>query len=218
MSTTRSAAVSTRRRGSKRLLAVLLLLPLVSACDEEARQFAARTAEILQQRSVQLSAKIAKESAVYNAIATHALESSRQLADSRLLNERMERASVLALDYVEGSKKASRWRTDLTEYARLDYTVNRQLLTQDMNAQSRFMTQIQALSLEQDKVDALAMLLATLAKKRPVLEDLQAAGTFLEETKAEFDKKVCDQLAKDKVGTSEAAKRAAALFTAKCQS
>lgn len=205
-----------RLRPSAATLGLVLLLPLVSACDEEARQFATRTAEILQQRSAQLSVKIAAESATYNKIAAHALEATRQLADSSLLNERQERAGLLALDYTQGRKPVSRWRTDLTQYTRVDYEVNRKLLTEDMNAQSRFMTQVQALQLEQDKVDALAKLLGTLATNRTLAEDIEAAATFAQDAKAEFDKKVCAQLEKQKSGADEAAKRAATLFDEKC--
>lgn len=197
-------------------VALLLVLPLASACDDRARAFAARTAEILQQRSAQLSAKIAAESATYNKIAAHAIEAARQLADSTLMNERQERAGLLSLDYIEGRKPASRWRSDLVDYAHVDYDVNRALLTADMDAQTRFLSQVQALRLEQDKVDALAKLLATLAKKRSLADDIQAAASFAEDAKAEFDKKVCEQLGKQKGGTDDAAKRADALFKEKC--
>jgi hypothetical protein len=206
----------TTRRHPIALVGALVAMTLTAGCDETAREFAARTREILEQRSAQLSAKIAAEMTAYSKIATHAAEASRALVDSRLMNERQERASVLALDYLEGQKPASRWRTELAGYAQIDYEVNRELLTADMDAHTRFLTQVQALKLEQDKVDALDRLLGTLAAKRSLQEDVAAAATFAQDAKTEFDKKVCDQLTKQQAGTGPAAARAKALFTAKC--
>jgi hypothetical protein len=198
------------------LFPAVLALVFTAGCDDQAREFAARTREILEQRSAQLAAKIAAESTAYSKMAIHAAEASRLLADSRLLNERQERAGTLALDYMEGRKPFSRWRADVAEYARVDHDVNRQLLTADMDAHTRFLIQVQALQIEQDKVDALATLLGTLARKRSVAEDLAAATTFATDAKTEFDKKVCAQLTTHSAGGGAAAERAKALFASKC--
>jgi hypothetical protein len=194
-----------RRAG---LLLCVLLAPLASACDEEARQFALRTAEILQQRSAELTRKIAAEQKAYQDVSSIANETQRDLIESSLNNERSARSIALAADYDEGRKPASRWQSDLAEYAQIDYRLNRDLLSADMGAGAEFMQKLQELEIEQAKVDALAKLLAALAKKPSLKTDLEAVSAFAEDTKAEFDKKVCEALAKDTSAAAQAAFKA----------
>lgn len=175
----------------------LLLTPALSACDEEARQFAVRTAGILQQRSAELTRKIAAERKAYDTVAAIAHQSHRDLIEASLNNERTSRSIALAAEYDEGRKPASRWQADLEEYAQIDYRMNRDLLSADFGAGAEYLQKLQALEIEQAKVDALATLLARLAKQPSLAEDLQAIGAFAEDTKVAFDTKVCAALAKD---------------------
>jgi hypothetical protein len=198
-------ALRARRTG---LVLCLLLAPAVSGCDDEARQFAIRTAEILQQRSAELTRKIAAERKAYNAVAAIANQVQRDLIESSLNNERTARSIALAADYDEGRKPVSRWQADLAEYAQMDYRLNRDLLAADFGAGAEFMQKVQSLEIEQAKVDALAKLLAALAKKPSLAEDLQAIGAFAEDTKTEFDNKVCAALAKDTSAAAQAAFKA----------
>ena len=186
----------------------VLLAPVLSACDEDARQFALRTAEILRQRSAELTRKIAAEKKAYQDVSSIANESHRALIESSLNNERTARSIALAADYDEGRKPPSRWQTDLVEYAQIDYRLNRDLLAADMGAGAEFMQKLQALEIEQAKIDALAKLLAALAEKPSLAEDLDAITAFAEDTKAEFDKKVCEALAKDGSPEAQAAFKA----------
>ena len=195
-------APRSRRLG---LALCLLLAPALSACDEEARQFAVRTAEILQQRSAELTKKIAAERKAYDTVAAIANQVQRDLIDSSLNNERTSRSIALAAEYDEGRKPASRWQTDLAEYAQMDYRLNRDLLSADFGVGAEYLQKLQALEIEQAKVDALATLLTRLAKKPSLAEDLQAIGAFAEDTKAEFDKKVCTALSKDPSAEAKAA-------------
>jgi hypothetical protein len=199
-----------RARRSQRagLILCLLVAPAVSACDDDARQFAVRTAQILQQRSAELTRKIAAERQAYEAVAGIANEVQRDLIEASLMNERTARSIALAADYDEGRKPPSRWQTDLAEYAQLDYRLNRDLLTADFGAGAEYMRKIQALEIEQAKVDALAKLLAALARKPSLAADLQAIGAFAEDMKTEFDAKVCEALAKDTSAAAQAAFKA----------
>jgi hypothetical protein len=197
---TRSRAIS--------LLMCLLLALLGSGCDERAQEFARKTAAILEQRSNELSRKIAAETKAFNAAAAAASDAHRDLIDSTLLNERNGRSIALAADYDEGRKPISKWRSDLAEYAQVDYTLNRDLLAADIDAGSLFLQKLHALQIEQDKVDALSKLLAALAKKPTLAADIQAVTQFAEDTKAEFDKKVCAELARDTSPAGKAASKA----------
>jgi hypothetical protein len=194
-----------RRAG---LLLCVLMAPVLSACDEKAQQFALRTAEILQQRSAELTRKIAAERKAYQDVAAIANETHRDLIESSLANERTARSTALAADYDEGRKPASRWQTDLAEYAQIDYRLNRDLLAADVGAGAEYLQKLQVLEVEQAKVDALAKLLAALAKKPSLAADLEAIGAFAEDTKAEFDKKVCEALGKDASAAGQAAFKA----------
>jgi hypothetical protein len=190
------------------LLLCVLLAPLTSACDEKAQEFARRTAEILQLRSAELSRKIDAERKAYQTVSAIATETHRALLDSSLRNERNARSIALAADYDEGRKPPSRWQTDLAEYAQIDYRLNRELLAADVGAGGEFFQKLQALEIDQARIDALAKLLAALAKKPTLAEDLEAIGAFAEDTKNEFDKKVCAALAKDTSAAGQAAFKA----------
>ena len=194
-----------RRAG---LLLCALLAPLTSACDEKAQEFARRTAEILQLRSGALAKKIDAESKAYKDVAAVAARTQRDLIDSSLGNERSARSIALAADYDEGRKSPSRWQTDLGEYAQIDYRLTRDLLAADVDAGSEFQQKLQALEIEQARIDAVAKLLAALAKKPTLAEDLEAVGAFAEDTKKEFDKQVCGALAKDQSDAAKAAFKA----------
>jgi len=186
------------------LFLCLLLAPVVSACDEKAQQFAVRTAEILQQRSAELTRKIAAERKAYQDVAAIANQTHRDLIESSLNNERTARSIALAADYDESRKPPSRWQTDLADYGQMNYRLNRDLLAADLGAGAEYMQKLQTLEIEQAKIDALAMLLEALAKKPSLAEDLAAIGAFAEDTKREFDKKVCDALAKDTSAAGQA--------------
>jgi hypothetical protein len=178
---------------------------LSSGCDKKALEFAVKTALLLDQRSEQLSKKIAGETRAYNSAAAVAAESHRDLVDSSLRNERNSRSIALAADYDEGRKPVSRWQSDLAEYGQIDHIRTRELLSADIDAGSLFLQKLQALKIEQDKVEALAKLLSALAEKPTLVQDIAALGTFAAETQTDFDKKVCDALAKDTSAAGKAA-------------
>lgn len=190
------------------VLLCVLLATFTSACDEKAQEFARRTAEILQLRSGELSKKIAAETKAYQDVAAIAAETQRDLIDSSLGNERSARSIALAADYDEGRKPPSRWQTDLAEYTQIDYRLHRDLLTADVNAGGEFQQKLQALEIEQARIDALTKLLAALAKKPTLEQDIEAIGSFAEDTKKAFDTNVCEALAKDSSSAGQAAFKA----------
>jgi len=148
---------------------------------------------------------MAAESKAYLKVAAIATETHRDLVDSSLRNERNARTIALAADYDEGRRPPSRWQSELAEYAQIDYRMNKDLLTADIDAGTEFMQKLQALELEQAKIDALAKLLETLATKPSLAQDILAITAFAEDTKKEFDKKICEALAKDTSAAGKAA-------------
>jgi hypothetical protein len=199
-----------------RATVVLALASLaMGGCDEKAREFATRAQQLLTQRSEQLAKKIAAEKAAYNSSAAHAAEDHRALVDSSLQNERNERSEALAADYAEARRPVSLWRKDLADYAKIDFEANRELLTDDIDASSRYLQTFGSLTIEQDKVNALSKLLAALAKKPSLNDDIAALGTFANEAKTDFDKKICTDLKSRKGDQDDAAKAAQKAYDAK---
>ena len=186
-------------------------------CDDDARHFAMKTKAILDQRSAQLSRKIAAERETYDKEAGAATEDNRGLGDSTLQNERNERSDSLSADYMEGRKPISLWRKDLSDYAKIDYTTNKQILISEMDASTLYLQKLDDLKMEQDKVDALSKLLTALGKKTSIKDGIGVLASFADDTKQEFDKKVCTQLKSQKTGTDAEAKAAAKTYDAeKC--
>ena len=189
-------------------LILCLVLTALCGCDERALDFAKKTKDILEQRSTQLANKIAAEKKAYNASAAQASEDHRTLVALSLSNERNERSTTLAADYADKRKPVSLWRKDLAEYATIDYDTNRQLLTAEMDAESRYLQSYEDLKIEQDKVEALSKLLDALAKKPSFKSDVSDLASFAKDTKDEFDKKVCTQLQSQIKDNDQAAKGA----------
>jgi hypothetical protein len=190
-----------------RLLSILLFPAalLLTGCDEQARKFAEQAKAILDQRSVQLAKKIAAEAKAYEAYAALATENDRTLVNDSLMNERSERADQLGADYADGREPVSHWLSHLAEYAQVDYDRNRELLMGDLDASTLYLQRYEELKIEQDKVDALSKLLSTLAKKQSLKDEMDALTGFAQDTKKEFDKKVCSDLQAKKAAGDVAA-------------
>jgi hypothetical protein len=181
----------------------------LTGCDEQARDFAAKTLVILQHRSAEISKKIAAEKAAYAAASARDAEDHRALLDGSLRNERFERSTAFAADYDEGRKQVSHWRQDLAEYGKVDYDANMEVYAAELDSDSRFLQNFESLKLEQDKIDALTKLLGALAAKPSIQKDLEALGKFAEDSNSEYTKKVCTQIKTDQ-GSSDAKVKAAA--------
>jgi hypothetical protein len=180
-----------------RIQIVAFFLPavlLMTGCDEQAQRFATETNAILEQRSCELSKKIAAETQAYNDYAAKAAEDRRTLAIRSLSNENAERADALAADYRDRRKPVSLWRKDLSEAAQVAYETNKGLLTTDLDAEASYLQRYQSLTIEQDKVDALAKLLDALAKKQSLKDEAAALEGFAADTNKAFDSKVCAAL------------------------
>jgi hypothetical protein len=184
-----------RRTGA--LAGCLVLLLGAAGCDGKAREFAQRTAALLKQRSAELTAKIKAERTAYQELARVLWDSERTVAAQALLNERNGRSIALAADYTEGRRPVSRWQTDLLDYAQLDYAAHRELLGAGIDATSRYMAGVQALDVEQAKVDAAAKLLELLQKEPSWKAEATAAVEFGKDVKKAIEER-CEALKKDK--------------------
>jgi len=188
---------------------LFLCLVLVS-CDYKARSLARQATVVLQQRSVELSNAIAAEIEAYNDYSVEWVREERDLTNSSLANERSERVNELKVEYLQngnGGKPVSLWRKDLSDYAQIDYLARRNLLASDLNASTLYLQRLETLKEDQDKAEALAKLLATLAKQPSAKDELTAVTDFAQEAKNSFDGKVCADLkTKSDAGNASALK------------
>lgn len=188
---------------------------LLTSCDDKARQLASQTDQLLKQRSRQLTAQTAREVAAYHDYAARATEDQRALVAASLANDRSEQADKLAAQDLEAPKDIPLWRVQLADYANLDYAATRQQLSTDLDATTSYLQKYEDISIEQDKVDALAKLLAVPEKKPSMKDQITSVSSFAQDTKDAFDKDVCTSLKAKQAGTDSAAKAAAKLYADK---
>jgi len=181
----------------------------LSGCDQEARDFAANTIKILQARSKDIGTKIKAENDAYTRFSAAAAQDHRDLLDSAIRNEINERSITLAASYHDDPKLIAQWRKDMAAFGDVDFNLQSQLFNGDLDESAKYLQNFQSLKIEQDKVDALAKLLGVLAKKQSAIAELKALGEFAEDSKQQFDTKVCLQIKTDQAST-DAKKKAAA--------
>jgi hypothetical protein len=191
---------------------VVVVSLAVTGCDEKARQLATQTDLVLRQRSKELTAKTAAEVTAYHSYASLATENQRVLVAASLANDRSEQADRIAAEYLDNEQNIPLWRTQLAQYADLDYTAERQRLSTDLDATSLYLQKYEDISIEQDKVDALEKLLTILVKEPSLKDQITSVSSFAQDTKDAFDKDVCSSLKTKQAGTDAAAKTAAELY------
>jgi hypothetical protein len=194
---------SSMRRAAAAALCVALSA-LTAGCDDDAREFARQTAALLKQRSAELTRKIDAEVTAYGELATILGNAERTVTTTTLRNERNGRAIGMTADYAEGRRPVSRWQTDLLDYAQVDYTATRELLLAGIDANSRFLQGVQALEIEQAKVDTAAKLLESLEKKPSWKDEVVAVKDFAADVKKAVDER-CAALQKVSVTDTVAA-------------
>ena len=167
----------------------------LTGCDEDALRMAKEAHNVLSTYELELEHKLASEQKAYIQQAQIEAEAEREQVYSNLEQERLERSRTLALDLIEGKQDANRWREPIREYAKADYSIQRDVLLADMNSQFQFLEKIQALTVDKQKISALSKAFDLLSEKRGLADQLKDLADFAKETKGDFDKAVCDGLA-----------------------
>jgi hypothetical protein len=177
-----------------RLILVLGLAVLAAGCDKDALRLAQEALALLGNYEQQLDRKLAAERAAYAGQAQVQAQAQRDQVIESLAQERVERARTLALDFLEGQKRVTRWREPLRDYANADYRQQRDLLLQALETEGQSLAQIQKVELDRQKVAALRTALTALTKKAGLVEQAQAVADFAKDVKTDLDKLVCDGL------------------------
>jgi len=197
-----------------RLVLLFISACLLSSCDKRAEEYAKQIRELLDERSKQISVKIAAERKAYEQYGLHSEKTARELVAADLVNLRNLRSEELAVDYAQGRKPDSPWKSRLLQYAQLDFEQNRAILGADMDSKSTYTSSLLELEIEQAKITALRKLLTQLEKPRSFAQEAKAIGEFGQEAKKEFDKLVCAGLKEQKAEKDKAKKESEAMLKA----
>jgi hypothetical protein len=193
----------------RRILCVVLLGVSTAACDEDALRLAREARGVLVTYEKELGRKIAAEQRAYDRQSQVMAVAHREQLASGLEQERIERARTLSLDLVENQTRVTRWREPLRAYAAADYGVQRELLLQDLGSEMNFVARIQALEIDKQKIRAVATALDALSEKISFTDQVKAFAEFAQEVKTDFEKQVCDSLARQLEEASASVKAAA---------
>jgi len=166
-----------------------------TSCDEDARRLAKEAARVLGNYQAELQKKLDAEETAYRRQAQIESQAQRDQAFAMLEQERIERSRSMALDYLETSKSPARWREPLRDYAKADYGVQRQLLLEELDTDSRYLEKIQALEVDKQKIAALKRAFEALAAQPEAVKTAAGLAQAGNETITQFDRMVCAGLA-----------------------
>lgn len=179
----------------RRGLPILVLALACTACDEDALRMAREARQILSSYERELEKRIGLETTAYTRQAQVMAQAHREQLLSNLEQERLERARTVALDLIENRRPVTRWREPLRDYAKADYTVQRELLLHGLEGDGQMFARLQALQVDKQKIAALGRALEALTEKTSTVDQLRQLATFASDTKTAFDLRACEALA-----------------------
>jgi len=144
-----------------------------------------------------ISEQISAQQKSYATVGQAAEQGRRNEGEDVLANERLQRAELMADDFITRYRPITHWKEYLRDYAALDFKSNRELLELDTLDGSRFLQGVQDLKADFDQVQVLYKALAALEEKKSPWEALKDFGAMAKDTKDEFDKLVCAGLKTD---------------------
>lgn len=182
------------------MLLVLISLALSGCGDKEAREYAAKLIPVLDSYQEQLSQKIKAEQDSYEELAANYEEARKTEITLRLASERNTRSFELGEEFATASKPPtlSKILEGIQKYADNDFKATQGILEEGLDARSRYLTDLESLEVELQKIKLLKESLKELAKSKKDFKQFQEATAFLLTTDAEINKLLCVDLAKEK--------------------
>ena len=183
----------------KRLTITLLVLVLLSApaCkDQEAREYAARLIPVLDSYQEQLSQKIKAEQESYQELADNFESARKDAVVDDLAKERVVRSEELG-EEIAGARNAPTLSTiigPVLKYGNHDFETTRALFQETLGARSRYLTELESLEIDLQKLRLLKGSLEELAKSKKDFKELKEASAFLNETHVAMEKLDCGDL------------------------
>jgi hypothetical protein len=83
-----------------------------------------------------------------------------------------------------------------SEYAQSEYTRRRNAYTGEMDATRVYLAKLQSLQADKDRIQALGKLLDGLSTKLSLIAEVSAVKQTVSDTKTDFDRLICDDIAK----------------------
>jgi len=172
----------------------LLLTVFLVGCDGDANKFAQQTHELLNEYRKKINQQISLASKYYNADADIGVSEARRQMSGTLAVDRDERSTELAVNYLEGRKPPSLYRTELRAYAQAEYDARKASYQAAVDASLPYVQQLAKLQADKETVDALGKALDALQKKRGLAVEVKDLDGFVNETKKDFSLLVCTDL------------------------
>jgi len=182
------------------LLLIIGVLGLSGCGDKEAREYAAKLIPLLDSYQEQLSLKIKVEQDSYSELADIYEEARRSDIVDQLEIERNRRAEESGEKIANAKDAPSLLQilAPLQEYGKLDFESTQALLQEELDARGKYLTDLESIEIELQKVKALKEALQEMAKSKGDLKKLQEAASFLTKTDEEINKLLCVDLRKQK--------------------
>lgn len=177
-------------------LLVLFSLSMTACKDEEAREYAARLIPVLDSYQEQLSQKIKAEQVSYQELAANFESARKDAVVDDLAKERVVRSEELG-EEIAGAKNAPTLSTiigPVLKYGNHDFETTKALFQEALGARSRYLTELESLEIDLQKIKLLKGSLEELAKSKKDFQQLKEAATFLNDTHAAIEKLDCDDL------------------------
>jgi len=168
-----------------------------TACDDkDARQYSQQLISVLDSYQQQVDEKITAEKNSYKELAT-AYENARQRnIEQSLETERVERAEALAtkISIADRAPRSSEILESLRSYGEHDFTISKDFLQIEADAQAQFLGDIEGLEFDSENIDDLRAALKELAKEKGKLKRIRDATRFVGEVKTHLDKLTCQDV------------------------
>jgi len=183
----------------KRLTVTLLVLIVLSmpACkDQEAREYAARLIPVLDSYQEQLSQKIKAEQESYQELADNFEAARKDAVVDDLAKERVVRSEELGEEtaLAKNAPTFSAIIGPVLKYGNHDFETTRTLFEEALGARSRYLTELESLEIDLQKIKLLKESLTQLAKQKKDFQQLKEGSTFLNETHVAIEKLDCSDL------------------------
>ena len=177
-------------------LLVLISLSMTACKDQEAREYAARLIPVLDSYQGQLSQKIKAEQESYQELADNFESARKDAVVDDLAKERVVRSEELG-EEIAGARNAPTLSTiigPVLKYGNHDFETTRALFQEALGARSRYLTELESLEIDLQKIKLLKESLQELAKSKKDFQQLKEASAFLNETHVAMEKLDCDAL------------------------
>ena len=184
----------------RRILISLLIIGVacLSACgDQEAREYAAKMIPVLDSYQEQLSQKIKAEQDSYQELADTYDQARKADITIHLAGERESRSEELG-ETIANSNKPSflQITAPLQEYATLDFETTKSLLQEELDARSKYLSDLESIEIDLQKVKALKNALQEMAKSKGGFKSFKEAANFLLKADEGVNSLLCTDLKK----------------------